>query len=183
MLGTKFIFPPKFEPFGGRGLSRAWCSSESCSWSRMNEPGTCGSWVVSVCERRTTSMTMVRQVQYIIQNWIWRGARTSFDGLDVWITSTNLTYKFYKPHHWYSRGMYTQKWEKVRERERERERERKKASNYDAYIYLAVHEPCKLICPCIFTQESLAHMHLNLTSSIWVWAYIRVTWIFGKSSF
>ena len=135
MLGTKCIFPPKFEPFGGRGLSRAWCSSESCSWSRMNEPGTCGSWVVSVCERRTTSMTMVRQVQYIIQNWIWRGARTSFDGLDVWITSTNLTYKYYKPHHWYSRGMYTQKWEKVRERERERERRKKAWTMIRTFIW------------------------------------------------
>lgn len=161
MLGTKFIFPPKFEPFGGRGLSRAWCSSESCSWSRMNEPGTCGSWVVSVCERRTTSMTMVRQVQYIIQNWIWRGARTSFDGLDVWITSTNLTYKFYKPHHWYSRGMYTQKWEKVREREREKERKHRTMmrtfiwqfmSHANSYVLAYSRRKALRICTSIWLQ-------------------------------
>ncbi len=63
---------PKFKPFGGRGLSQAWCSSKSCCWSsRANEPGTCfranESWVVSMYERRTTRMTMVRQVQGMIQ--------------------------------------------------------------------------------------------------------------------
>lgn len=36
----KMHLSPKFEPFGGRGLSRAWCSSESCSWSSR-------AWVLS----------------------------------------------------------------------------------------------------------------------------------------
>ena len=52
------------------------------------------------------------------------------------------------------------KWEKERERER---KQRTMINLFGSSWAMQTH-----ICPCIFTQESLAHMHLNLTSSIFM---------------